>query len=441
MDLTRGSIVKLIITFSLPLLLGHIFQNLYNSADSIIVGRLLGTTALAAVASCSDISFLLVGFFNGLSIGAGVLFSRHFGAKNYKELHDSIHTAVLFCLIMGVVMTSLGIAATPLLLRAVGCPDDVYAQASVYMRIYFVGVMFTSLYNVGSGILRAVGDSRTPFRYLVISSVTNVVLDVIFIAIFRMDVEGAALATVVSQLLSVTMVFRRLMNTQDVYRLELRELRLNKRILLEVIDLGLPTALQSSLISFSNLFVQRYVNYFGSSAMAGIGAAKKIDKFVGIISQSLGFCATTFVSQNLGANQRGRAFRGIRTCLIIGAVSVAATGIPIYYFAPFFIQFFTVDAAAMAYGVAMVHTMMPLYYFQTLNQVFSGSVRGFGRSRAVMILSLIGMVVMRQIFLAISMSVERNVVNVYYGYPLGWAFSALFVMIYYFAALRKEKRE
>ncbi len=439
MDLTRGSIVRLITVFTLPMLLGQIFQNLYNSADSIIVGQFVGTTALAAVTSCSDISHLLVGFFNGLSIGAGVLFSRHFGAKEYDRLRDSIHTSVFFCLILGVVMTCAGIFLTPVLLRAVSCPEDVYRQSASYLRIYFVGVMFTSLYNVGSGVLRAVGDSRSPFVYLVIASVLNILLDLLFVGVLHMDVEGVAWATIISQCVSTVLVFRRLMTSQDVYRLSLRHMRIDKKILWQVIDLGLPTAVQASLLAISNLFVQRYVNYFGSSAMAGIGAAKKIDKFVGLISQSLGWCSTTFVSQNLGAGRRDRAMRGIRACLLLGFAAVAVTGVPVYYFAPFFLRFFTKDAAALSYGAAMVHCMMPLYYFQTLNQVFAGSVRGFGRSRAVMVLSLIGMVVMRQIFLAVSMSINHTVTNVYYGYPLGWAFSAIFVMIYYVIVLRKEK--
>jgi len=440
MDMTEGSILRLIAVFSFPLLMGQLFQNLYNSVDSIIVGQFVGITALAAVTSCSDISMLLVGFFNGLSVGAGVLFSRYFGAKNNDLLHRSIHTAIAFCLLLGVAMTAAGILLTPQLLRLVDCPPDVYGQASAYLRIYFVGVLFTSLYNVGSGVLRAVGDSRSPFIYLVISSVTNIALDLIFVVLLRLDVYGVAIATVIAQMCSVALVFRRLMRAQDVYRLELRDLRIDKKILVQVVSLGLPTAIQSAIISSSNLFVQRYVNAFGSSAMAGIGVGKKVDKFLMMISQALGWTSTTFVSQNLGAGKRGRVSAGIRTCVLLGAAAMLAIGIPIYIFAPMVVRLFTKNISAVSYGVDMVRVMSPFYIVNMLNTVFAGAIRGYGKSQAVMISSIMGMVVMRQIFLAISMSINHSVVNVYYGFPLGWACSMVLTVGYYFLMLKKERR-
>ena len=209
-------------------------------------------------------------------------------------------------------------------------------------------------------------------------------------------------------------------------------------LLLQVLDLGIPAAIQASLISISNLFVQRYINGFGSAAMAGIGAAKKIDKFAGLISQSVGLTATTFISQNCGAGKLNRAFRGIRACLIICGVCVAALGIPIYLFAGFFVRIFTTDESAVSYGIAMIHTMMPLYYCQALNQVFSNTVRGFGKSRAVMVLSLLGMIGCRQLWLAISMGINSSVTNIFIGYPVGWFFSAFFVFLYYWFAVRKK---
>ena len=439
MDLTQGNIPHLIAIFALPLLLSQLFQNLYNSVDSIIVGRFVGTTALAAVSSCGDISILLVGFFNGLAAGSGVLFSRYFGAKNEELLHKSIHTAVAFCVILGLIMMTLGIVLTPALLRLVNCPDDVYIQAESYLRVYFVGMLFLSLYNVGAGVLRAVGDSRSPFIYLVISSIINVLLNLFFVVVLHLDVLGVAIATVISQLCSVAMVLRRLICTQDVYRLVLKDLRIDKKILGEVIDLGLPSAIQSAIVSSSNLFVQRYVNSFGSAAMAGIGAAKKVDKFLMMISQSLNWSTTTFVSQNLGAGKRGRAFSCIRTCLLGGAAILIVIGIPVFIFAPTIIELFTTDAAAIIFGVGMVRVMAPFYSVHLINNVLSGATRGFGRSRAVMFFSIAGMVVMRQIFLAITMSIDHNVQFVYYGYPFGWTCSAILVIIYYFIVIRKDK--
>ncbi len=437
-DLTEGNIVKLIIAFALPVFIGQIFQNLYNSVDAIVVGQFVGTTALAAVSSCSDISMLLTGFFTGLSTGAGVLFSRYFGAKDYRNLHDTIHTALAFALLLGVFMAIAGILLTPLLLRVVDCPADVYIEAERYLRIYLVGILFTAIYNVGAGVLRAVGDSRSPFYYLLISSVANIVLDLAAVVWLNMGVIGVAVATICAQGLSVFLVFRRVICTADVYKVTLKDLRLQKELLLQVLDLGIPAAIQASLISISNLFVQRYINGFGSAAMAGIGAAKKIDKFAGLISQSVGLTATTFISQNCGAGKLNRAFRGIRACLIICGVCVAALGIPIYLFAGFFVRIFTTDESAVSYGIAMIHTMMPLYYCQALNQVFSNTVRGFGKSRAVMVLSLLGMIGCRQLWLAISMGINSSVTNIFIGYPVGWFFSAFFVFLYYWFAVRKK---
>ena len=440
MDLTQGSIIRLILVFASPIFIGQVFQNLYNSVDSIIVGHFVGTTALAAVSSCSDISFLFTGFFTGLSAGAGVLFARHFGAKDYDKLHDAIHTSVFFSTILGLIMATIGILCTPVLLAIIDCPADVYPEASSYLRIYLIGVLFTSIYNVGSGVLRAVGNSRSPLYYLIASSLTNIALDLICVVWLGMGVEGVAIATVVSQLISVVLVFRKLLTTQDVYRLHIRDLKIDKSILLQVMDLGLPAALQSCLLSISNLFIQRYINVFGSSAMAGIGAAKKIDKFAGLIGQSLGLATTTFVSQNVGARRTDRAFRGIRICLTLAFVSVACIGIPVYYNAEFFISLFTEDASAIGFGVSMVHTMMPFFFIQSINQVFANATRGFGKSRVVMVCSLAGMVGMRQLFLAIVTSIRNDVRFVYLGYPLGWFFAALFVTTYFYFAIYRKRR-
>lgn len=442
MDLTEGNIVRLIVTFAMPILVGQVFQNLYNSVDAIVVGRYVGTTALAAVSASADISQLLIGFFSGLSVGCGVLLARYFGAKNYERLSDAIHTSLCFALVLGLAMAALGILFTPALLHIVGCPDDVYGEAASYLRIYLAGILFTAIYNVSAGVLRAVGDSRHPFYYLVISSCVNIVLDLTFVVWLRMGVIGVALATIISQVTSVLLVFRQLTRTDDVYKVTLRRLRMEKELVLEVIDLGLPSAIQSSIVSVSNLFVQRYINSFGSSAMAGIGAAKKIDKFVGLIAQSVGQSATTFISQNYGAGKLDRIFRSIAYCMMINFTMIAIIGTPVYFLADKLITFFTTDPDAMAYGIGMVHVMMPCYFIQSLNALFANATRGFGKSRVVMILSIFGMVVCRQIFLAVTMSIHYDVRNVYFGYPFGWFCAALGVMVYfYFAIFRRLRRE
>ena len=254
--------------------------------------------------------------------------------------------------------------------------------------------------------------------------------------VVKLGVAGVAIATIMSQGLSVFLVFRKMIKTTDVYKVSLRDLKIKKEILLKVIDLGIPAAIQASLTSISNLFVQRYINSFGSSAMAGIGAAKKIDKFAGMAAQSIGLATTTFVSQNNGAGRRDRAIKGIHACLIINGVYVAVVGIPIYFLAEIFVRIFTSEEVAISYGVAMIHTMMPFYYFQALNQIYSNAVRGFGKSRVVMVLSLLGMIGCRQLWLAISMGIDYSVKNIFIGYPVGWGFSALFVFLYYIFVIR-----
>ena len=435
MDLTEGNIVRLLIVFAIPIIIGQILQNLYNSFDAIIVGQNLGTEALAAVSSSSDISQLLVGFFTGLSTGSGVLFARYYGAKDYEKLHTSIHTALLLAVFIGVGMAAIGIILAPFLLRIVKCPDDVFGSALTYLRVYLVGILFTAIYNVGAGVLRAVGDTRRPLYFLAISSAFNIFLDLLLVKYVRMGVLGAALATVCSQLLSVCMLGAVMIRSNDVYKLVLKDLRIEKEYAAEVVELGIPAAIQSSLTSISNLFVQRYINNFGKYAMAGIGAAKKIDKFVGLAGQSMGQAITTFVSQNNGAKKYRRAFRGIYHCLALNVAYSVIVAVPLYIFADKFVSIFTHDPEAIFYGVEMMRTMLPLYSFQVLNQIYSGSTRGFGKSRAVMFLSLLGMIGCRQLFLAVSMHLNYDVHNIFIGYPVGWGFSALFVAIYFYSVI------
>ena len=437
-DLTQGNIAKQLILFMLPILAGQIFQNLYNSVDSIVVGRFVGTTALAAVSASSDISQLLIGFFTGFSTGSGVLISRHFGAKDYEGLSDSEHTSAALALIIGITMAAAGILLSPYLLTLVRCPEDVYGEALSYLRIYLIGIFFTAVYNVGAAILRAVGDSSHPFYYLVISSVFNIALDVIFTVVFEWGVVGVALATIIAQGVSVFLVFRKLMIADEVYRLELKKLRMKPAILKEVFFLGLPAGIQSALIGFSNLFVQRYVNVFGSAAMAGIGAGKKIDKFVGMMAQCMGLAASTFVSQNVGANKYERAFRGIRVSLLVCTVYWLIAGSIVYIFAGFFVSFFVKDSPeALEHGIILMRVMLPLYMFQIANSIFANVVRGFGKSLVVMIFSIGGMIVMRQIYLALfTYLFPGNVRIVDAAFPVGWAFAAIGCILYYLFAIR-----
>ena len=440
-NLTEGSITKQLLLFLLPIFVGQLFQNLYNSVDSIVVGQAVGTTALAAVSASSDISMMLIGFFTGLATGAGVLFSRFFGAGDQKNLHDSIHTAIAFSLLIGFSVAALGVIFSPFLLHVVKCPDDVYDEALAYLRVYLVGILFTSIYNVGAGVLRAVGDSRTPFIYLVISSVCNIILDVALVVLLPLGVLGAALATVVSQLISVILVFQKMLRTEDVYKLTIRELKMDKALLKEIMRLGLPSAVQSSLVGLSNLFIQRYINSFGAAAMAGLGAGKKIDRFVATVAQCLGLAVSTFVSQNVGAKRMDRAFQGIRVATLVSVVYVIAVGGLVALFAMPLMRIFTTDEEAVVYGANMIWTMMPFYFFMAFNQIFSNAVRGFGKSMVVMLCSVLGMIGCRQLFLAIALHFNYSIFILYIGFPVGWFCAAASVMLYYFFAIRRKYPE
>lgn len=437
-DLTQGNITKQIVLFAIPILLSQTFQNLYNSVDSVVVGRMVGTTALAAVTASGDVSRLIIGFFTGLSTGSGIVFSRYFGAKKYDELHKANHTTLLFSVLLGLFMVAIGIPLTPTLMRLAACPPDVLSEATLYLRVYFIGMLFTSIYNVTSGILRAVGDSRTPFYYLMIATCVNIVLDIFFVGSLHMNVLGVALATIISQLISVVLIIFKMLKTTDVYHLDIKALRIDRSILGEVLRLGIPAAVQSCLTSFSNLFVLRYQNTFGSIAMAGTGAAKKIEKFVSMVSNSIGQSTAIFVAQNAGAGKYKRTVHGLHCILILAFISVALIGLPIYIFAEPIVRLFTENAAAIVYGVEMIRVMMPFYYFLALQNIFTNAIRGFGHSIASMVLTTCGLIVCRQIYLAIAMSINYSIIHVYTSFPVGWGSAALLGILYYVIVIRRK---
>lgn len=440
-ELTEGNIPKLMLKFALPILLGQVFQNLYHSADSVVVGRFCGTHALAAVSACSDVSRLLTGFFAGLSIGTGVLIARFFGARDYKKLHDTIHTALLFSLILGAVMAMAGVLCSPLLLRATDCPEEVYVQALQYLRIYLVGVLFTAMYNVGAGILRAVGDAKTPLYYLILSSLINIVVDLLAVVWLDMGVTGASLATIVSQLFSMVLVFSTLMRTNDVHRVQLSQLMLDRELLGQIINLGIPTALQNSLNALSDVFIQKYINGFQASAIAGVGAAKRLDRFAGLVAISVGNAETMFVSQNVGAKKEDRAVRGIRASLVITLVFSTCISIPGYIFAPSLVKIFNEAPEVLRYGVGMMRVMMPLYCLQGLSHIYACAIRGFGHSRAIMLLNLFSLVAVKQLFLAAALGQVHDIRFIYWCYPLSWAVAAVINIAFFHVFVKKRLPE
>lgn len=435
-ELTEGTIWKQLLLFSMPILFGNLLQNLYNSVDALVVGNFVDGTALAAVSVCSSVVQLLVGFFTGMSAGTSVVTARYYGAGGQDRLKEAVNTMVTFSVLSGTLLALIGILSAPAILNAMSVPSGVYDGAVLYLRIYLAGTLFTVIYNVAAGVLLSVGDSRSQFLILCISGGLNVVLDLVFVAAFSWGICGVALATVISQMISVILVFQKLIVKQKLYEFRMKNLRLEKELLFEVLGMGLPAGLQNSIVAVSNMFVWRYINDFGSAAMAGVGTAQKLDKFVLLPCQSFGLAITTYTGQNIGAGKYDRVFKGIRVCLLLSILSVALLGVPIYVFADRFVALFNAEPEVVKYGMAMVRVLVPFYGFQVMNQTYVGVTRGFGNSRVPMLASVFGMVVFRQLFLAIAMSIRHTVWNVYICYPVTWFLTGALVMGYFYCFVR-----
>ena len=437
-DLTEGSILKRLTIFAIPILVGQLFQTLYNSVDSIVVGNFVGTDALAAVTASSTIANFLVGFFLGMATGASVLFSRCFGAREYKTLDEAIHTTITFSAVLGAVVAGLGIWFTPQLLQLISCPDNVYADALVYLRIYLVGVLFLSMYNVAAGVLRSIGDAQAPFYYLMLSSCMNIALDILLVTVVRLGVAGVAIATVISQCVSVVLSFRRMMRMDEQYRFSPRKLAINWELLRTIIGLGLPAGLQNSLTAFSNLYLQHYINEFSSAAIAGIGSAQKIDQFAGMPCQSIALAMTTYIGQNMGAEGPERARKGVGISVVMVIILVAVVGVPAYFFADQLMSIFAPDPEMIASGSGMLHVILPVYLIMGFQWLFSGIIRGYGYSITAMVMAVGGMVVVRQIFLAIALNISYRIEFIYWGYPLGWIAAVIPMLLFYLIVCRKK---
>ncbi len=431
-DMTSGSIIRQIILFSLPLMLGNIFQMLYNTVDSIVVGNFVGKEALAAVGSTTMIVNMLVFFFNGFSVGAGVVIAQHFGARDMDRLHTAIETTMAMTFLLCAVFTFVGIASVRPLLRLMSTPEDVLDNASTYLTIYFSGFAGLLIYNIGSGILRAVGDTTRPLMFLMLTSLLNIALDLFFVIVLKAGIAGVAYATIISQAVSALLTLRLLTTTSDIYRLVWRDLRIEPAVLRRIFAVGLPAGIQSMITAFSNIFVQSYVNHFGSSCMAGWSSYNKLDQFIMLPMQSMAMATTTFVSQNIGAQQHGRANRGTRDAILlaIGVTLVIASAL--VAFAPYAVRLFTRDSSVIRFGVLFIRANSFFLLFNCVSHLLAGSLRGRGDSRGPMVIMLLSFVVIRQIYLFV---VTRFVANtpflVGFGYPVGWMCCCAIETIYF----------
>ena len=431
-SLTEGSIPKKIIGFALPLFLGNLFQQMYNMADSLIVGNFLGDTALASVTSTGSLVFLLVGFFSGTAMGAGVIIARLFGAKDYDNLRKAVHTDIAFGLAAGVLMTIIGVIFTPMILQLMGTPAEVMPNSILYLRVYFCGSLGVIMYNICMGILQAVGDSKRPLYYLIFSSCVNIVLDLIFCGIFGLGVEFAALATVISQFVSVALCLRRLMRTQDVYQVHLREVRFHPYILRQILSIGLPSGLQNSIISLANIVVQSNINAFGELAMAGCGSYSKIEGFGFLPITCFSMAITTFVGQNLGAKRYDRVKKGVIFGIGCALIMAETIGICINIFAPKLISLFGGGADSIAYGVLQARTVTLFYFLLAFSHTAAAVMRGAGRSTVPMFVMLISWCGIRITYVTIMGRLFDNIRLIFIAYPITWTISSVIFLIFLF---------
>ena len=429
--MTSGAIWKRVTFFALPLLLGNLFQQMYNTVDSLIVGNFLGSSALAAVSSSGSLIFMLIGFLSGIASGAGVIVSKYFGADDTENLQRTIHTMVAFGLAAGILMTLVGVWFSPQIILWMDTPDSVIGESVTYLQIYFSGSLGFVMYNIFVGILQAVGDSRHPLYYLMVSSVINLVLDVVFIAVFHTGVGGAALATVISQVVSALLCLVQLLRTKEAYRLQLRKIRFDGPVLRQVIRIGLPAGVQNSIIAFANVIVQSNINAFGEATMAGYGAYSKVEGFGFLPISSFTMALTTFVGQNLGAKQFERVKKGARFGILVMIVLAELIGVVVFVFAPQMIAAFDPSPEVVRFGVEKARTAALFYFLLAVSHSIAAVLRGAGKTMVPMMIMLVFWCVVRVGFLTITIPLTHSIQMVYWVYPLTWALSSVAFLLYY----------
>ena len=432
-DMTSGSIVRQILLFSLPLMLGNIFQMLYNTVDSIVVGNFVGKEALAAVGATTMVVNMLVFFFNGFSVGAGVVIAQHFGARDMDRLHTAIETTMTVTFIFCGLFTLIGVAGVKPMLKLMSTPEDVMEDATTYLTVYFWGFSGLLIYNMGSGILRAVGDTTRPLMFLILTSVLNIILDLAFVLGLKAGVAGVAWATIISQFVSAALTLILLSRTDDIYRLTWNDLGVNRGVLRRIFAVGLPAGIQSVITAFSNVFVQGYVNYFGSGCMAGWSCYNKLDQFIMLPMQSTAMAATTFVSQNIGAKQEERANRGTFITIALSLVITGVIAVVLVIFAAPAVRLFSKDESVIEFGVLFMRANTFFLLFNCVNHTLAGALRGRGDSRGPMIIMILSFVVIRQIYLfVVTRFIANTALLVGFGYPVGWMTCCAIEVTYFF---------
>ena len=440
--ITEGSIFGQLLLFFFPILFGTFFQQLYNTADAMVVGRFVGKQALAAVGgSTSTLINLLVGFFVGLSSGATVVISQFYGARKADKVHWAVHTSIAFSVIGGVIFMIVGLLGSPWALEAMKTPEDVMGHAVVYIRIYFLGIIVNLVYNMGAGILRAIGDSRRPLYFLIASCFTNIILDVLLVAVLGMGVAGAALATITSQLLSAVLVVRALMKTDDMYKLEWKKVRIDQRMLQRIVRIGIPAGMQSVMYNISNVIIQAGVNTLGTDNVTAWATYGKVDGLYWMMINALGISATTFVGQNFGAGRLDRVRKGAGACMVIGVVLTASVGVVLYNGGHLLVELFTTDQQVQAISMDLLHFMVPTFITYIAIEILSGTLRGVGDAWMPLIITGIGVCAVRVLWIMLVLPHYHTIIGAAFCYPLTWSLTTVAFVIYYyfFSSLRRWK--
>lgn len=431
--ITEGVIWQQLLAFFFPILFGTFFQQLYNTADAIIVGQFLGKEALAAVGGGTGTAInLLIGFFTGLAAGATVIISQHYGAKNDEKVSASIHTAIALALVGGLIISIVGYVFTKPMLELIGTPDDVLPLAVSYMQIYFLGGIPVVMYNMGAGIFRAMGDSRSPFYFLIASCLTNIVLDLLFVGVFGMNVEGAAIATVISQILSMILIFITLMRRKDSARLRIRKIAFDRTLLRQMLMIGFPAGIQSIMYTISNLIIQAAINQYGTDTAAAWAGWSKLDQIFWMFINAFSIAITTFVGQNFGAGKIDRARKGVLTVTMMAAASTLAIEAGYFLVGRYGLMLFITDSAVLEIGVSIMKYIVPWYITYIAIELLSGAIRGVGKSLIPTLISVFGICVLRVVWIYVSPAINPTLFGVLFSYPFSWVVTSLLFIIYYF---------
>jgi len=438
-QMTEGSISKQLVLFAIPILISNLFQQLYNTVDTAIVGRFVGANALAAVGTCNLVVVFMIYFFIGLSNGSSIVLSQCFGQNDNEKVFKTVHTTMGLSFISGIILMIVGLLFAETILKWINTPDDVIGYAITYIKIYFLSMIPMMVFNMGTGILRAVGDSKTPLYYLAVSGVANIILDLIFIVQFKFGVMGAALATTISQTISAVLIMIKLIKSNEIYKLHISKIRIDFDILKKILVIGIPTGLQSVLVCFSNIIVQSKVNLFGLNVMAALSIYYKVEGFIYMPIEAMAMAISNFIGQNIGAKNLERVKKGKKLSMRICVVMTVLIGGLIMLLHTPILKIFTTDEKVIYYGTQFILFIIPLYFIYAMNQILSGVLRGAGQTFIPMVIGLVCMCGLRVGWLVVMIGIVKDVRIIYASYPLTWIFTNIFMSIYYYKGKWMEK--